>query len=370
LLKSKRFWIGLVITIVCLVLAFQGIQLDKLLEAFGRLNWFWLPVLVVVFMVSYLGRVFRWQVLFYPYRPRWTRVFGALNIGYFLSNITPARLGDIVRAYMLGTLERIPVARALSTVLIERLMDGLTVVVLLVALLPLIPNIPNDWRNAGLVLGAIGVTGFIVLAILSLQKERGMALLQRITSPIKFLRREGLWRFISNLIDGFSVIREPRPFLTAIFWSFEVWLVASFLAWLTMFAMGLTLPFTAAILLQVLTALAVSVAASPGQLGVFHLTAVVMLTQLFGVDNNIALAYAFVFHGLTYILLTTLGLFSAWREGLDLARIRDISAQNREVSIEASHGVPASIVQHGDNATPDATDVNGNAKVPVQEPVE
>jgi uncharacterized protein (TIRG00374 family) len=330
MLKSKRFWIGLGVTAVCLILAFQGIQLEKLAESFGSFAWWWLPLLVVVFTVSYVGRVFRWQVLFEPYKPKWMNVFYALNVGYFLSNITPARLGDFARAYLLGTVEKIPVARALSTVVVERALDGLTVVILLLALLPFIPNLPPEWVNSGLVLGAIGIGLLIVLAVVSLQRERGVAFLRRLASPVKFLDRDSLWRFIGNMIDGFAVIRAPRPLFLAIFWSLEIWILAGVLAWLTMFSLGIHLPFAAGVLIQVAVALAVTVAPAPGQLGVFHLIAVSVL-KLYGVDPNLALAYAFVLHSLTYILLMILGITSAWRMGLDLTKIQDVTAQNRAV---------------------------------------
>ncbi len=335
MLKSKRLWIGLAITIVSLVLAFQGIQLDKLAESFGKFNWWWLPILVLTFLGSYVGRAFRWQALFDPYKPRWSQVFATLNIGYFLSNITPARLGDVARAYLLGTIEKIPVARALSTVVVERALDGLTVVLLLIVLLPFIPNIPSDWVNGGLLLGAIGIGALVVLAVISLQRERGVAFLRKLASPIKFLDREGLWQFIGNLIDGFAVLRSPRPLLRASFWSLEIWLVASLLAWLTMFSLDIHLPFAAGVLVQVAAALAVTVAASPGQVGVFHLIAVSVL-KLWNVDPNQALAFAFVLHGLTYIMLMLLGIGSMWREGLDFGKIQNIGAQNRVVDETAS----------------------------------
>ncbi len=132
------------------------------------------------------------------------------------------------------------------------------------------------------------------------------------------------------MIDGFAVIRAPRPLFLAIFWSLEIWILAGLLAWLTMFSLDIHLPFAAGVLIQVAAALAVTVAPSPGQLGVFHLIAVSVL-KLYGIDPNQALAYAFVLHGLTYILLMILGITSAWRMGLDLTKIQDVSAQNRAV---------------------------------------
>ncbi len=354
MLKSKRFWLGIVITIVTLVLAFQGIQFDKLLESLGQFNWLWLPVLIGVFLISYLGRVFRWQALFFPYHPRWSRTFDSLNIGYLLSNVTPARIGDFARAYLLGTLEKIPVARALSTVVVERALDGLTVVLMLVLLLPFTPNVPIEYVRAGMLLGATGIVLLVVLAIISYQQERGVAFLKRLASPFPFLQREGLWRFVEHLIAGFAVIRTPRPLLKAIAWSLEVWFFASVLAWLVMLAMGLQLPLIAGFWVQVATALVVTVAASPGQVGVFHLTAFFILTTIFGADKNLALAYAFVIHGISYLMLMLLGILSTARQGIDLAKIQDISAQNREADL-----APAPDESEGAEKIESSTDASG-----------
>lgn len=327
--KSKRFWIGIAITIVSLALAFRGIQLQELFRAFAQLNWVWLPVLSVAFLASYAGRVFRWQTLFYPYRVKWVRVLGTLSVGYFLSNITPLRIGDFVRAYLIGRLEQVPVAHALSTVVVERTLDGLTVVLLLVMMLPFVPNLPSEVRGAATVLGISGLALLAGVALISLQRERGIAFLRRLASPFPFLHRESIWQFVNHLIQGFGVVREPRPLLGAIFWSLYTWAFACLLTWLTLYAMGLTLPITAAVLIQVLTALAVTVAPSPGQLGVFHLTAVFALTTFFGVENSIALAFAFVLHGVTYVWLMVLGVFFAWRDGLDLARLQEVGDRGR-----------------------------------------
>jgi uncharacterized protein (TIRG00374 family) len=200
-------------------------------------------------------------------------------------------------------------------------------------ILPFTPHVPQEYVRAGLILGVTGLVLLTALAILSLQQARGIAFLKRLASPFPFLQREGLWRFIEHLIEGFAVIRTPRPLLIAIAWSIEIWFVASVLAWLVMLAMGMQLPLIAGFWIQVATALVVTVAASPGQLGVFHLTAVFVLTTLFGADNNIALAYAFVMHGITYLMLMLLGVISTAREGIDLAKIQDISARNREADL-------------------------------------
>jgi hypothetical protein len=162
------------------------------------------------------------------------------------------------------------------------------------------------------------------------------------------------------LIDGFSVIRSPRPLLRASFWSLEIWLVASLLAWLTMFSLDIRLPFAAGVLVQVAAALAVTVAASPGQVGVFHLIAVSVL-KLYLVDPNQALAFAFVLHGLTYVLLMLLGIGSMWREGLDWSKIQNITAQKppEQGDKAPEEAARTSTPPGGNGAYPDPADAEG-----------
>ena len=93
------------ISVVCLYFAFQGIQFDKLFDALTTMSYGWLLVTIGLWCVSYAGRVFRWQILFSPLKVRLGNTFNALNIGYFLSNILPGRIGDFVRAYLIGGME-------------------------------------------------------------------------------------------------------------------------------------------------------------------------------------------------------------------------------------------------------------------------
>lgn len=327
MLKSKRFWIGLAITALTLYLAVQGIQVTAIINALGRINFWYLPFAIVAFWLSYGTRVLRWQLLFTPYRLRLSKVLGALSIGYFLSNITPLRVGDIVRAYLIATSEHVPVARAVSSVVIERVMDAMTIVLFLVALLPIIPNIPEEARSAGTVVGAVGLVSLLALALLSLQRERGIGLLRRLTARVRFLQREFIWRALENLIDGFAVLHSVRPLIGVILWSLAIWFSAVLLNWIVMHASGLPLGLDAAALVVVATSLAVTAAPTPGQFGVFHLATVFTLTTVYGVDKSLALAYAFVIHAYVYVWLMALGTFFIWREGLSYSKLQAVETQ-------------------------------------------
>lgn len=326
MLKSPRFWIGIVISLVCLYFAFQGIDFNKLFVALGDINYLWLMVSSLLFLASYLVRVLRWQLLFSPLKLRLGNVFHALNVGYFLSNILPARLGDVARAYLIGELENVSKARALSTVVVERLSDGLTVVLLLSLTALFVPNIPIEAQQGAVGVAITGIVGIAVLLAISFHKERGLALLRRLTAPIKLLQRPRLWQTLESLIDGFAVLRSPKALLGVGVCAVLAWVLGGLTFWTAAFATNASLPITAAFLVMTATSLMVVVPSSPGYVGVFHAGAVLILTTVFKVDQTVALTYAIVIHAVTYIWIIVLGVFSMWREGISMSSLQTMQA--------------------------------------------
>ncbi len=327
MLKSARFWIGLLVSAVCLYFAFQGIQFDKLFEALIGIDGWWMGIATLVFFASYAGRVFRWQLLFYPYKPRWLKTFYALNIGYFLSNLLPARLGDIVRAYLIGEIEGVSKARALSTVVVERLSDGLTVVLLLAVTALFVPNVPDEARQGALATAALGIGGVVFLVGLSFQKERGMNMLRRLTALVPFLHSPRLWRALDSLIDGFAILRSPREIIGVAIWAVFVWVTGGLVYWTVMSAMHLNATMAAAFLVMLVTSLVVVVPSSPGYIGVFHYVAQLTLVNVFGMDKSAALSYAIVVHAFTYLWLIAFGIYSMWHEGLSYQKLQTLQSE-------------------------------------------
>ena len=75
------------------------------------------------------------------------------------------------------------------------------------------------------------------------------------------------------------------------------------------------------------TSLVVVIPSSPGYVGVFHFVAVLTLTTIFNTDKSAALSYAVVIHAVSYLMLTILGIFSIWKEGLTYQRLQNIQTQ-------------------------------------------
>ncbi len=322
LIGRLRFWIGILISAVCLYLSLQGIRLEQVWDALSAVNPLGLLIGLVFFFGSYLSRVFRWQVLFYPQSVRFQNILSILSIGYLLSNILPARLGDLARVYLIGEKEKISKAGALSTIVVERIVDGLFVALLLLALIGLMPQIPQEARATGLIAAGGGVVALLLLAVLSSRTETLRLVLARPLARIRFIPQEKLWGVIESTVNGFAILRAPRPLLFMLGWTALIWAFTTLFYWTLMLALGMSLPLTAPALVIAVTGLAVVVPSSPGYVGVFHLVAQQTLVQGFGTDSSLSLSFAFLAHGLTYLSVTLLGICYLWREGLSLGDLR------------------------------------------------
>jgi uncharacterized protein (TIRG00374 family) len=318
--KRARFWIGITISVLCLVLAFKDIQPGNIVEALSRANYIWLLPAFGLTLLGQLGRAARWGILFYPRRDlRLGRLFSILSIGYLISNILPARLGDFARAYLISDAEQIPVARSLSTIVVERAFDVLAVVVLLVALLPFVP-LPDWIARSGFVLGVAFVALLLGLLGLSWQQDRSLRWLQRVLARLPMLDAGRWMKRAESLIDGFGLLRARRPLFEVTGWSLAIWLTAAITYFVLMHAFALPLPFAAAVLVLCALGLSAIVPSSPGYIGVFHAVTVLALS-LFGIEKSLALSYAIVLHALNYVTLVGLGAFYALHESVSIWRL-------------------------------------------------
>ena len=128
-MKKARFWIGILISIVALAFAFRQVDFGEVWAALAGVNYWLLALSLVPLALFLLLRAFRWRLLFYPQQGlRLCNLFAVINIGYLLSNIFPARLGDVARAYLIGDTEEVSRASAFSTVVAERVLDALCAV--------------------------------------------------------------------------------------------------------------------------------------------------------------------------------------------------------------------------------------------------
>ncbi len=339
LLKRPLFWVGLLISLGALFLAFRGLRVSEVTDALAEANYLLVAASLAVQLVVIYLKAVRWSLLFRPLRgPRMGTLVGTMNLGYLINNVFPLRVGEFVRAYVAGEVEKISKTRVLVTVGAERLLDTLTVVAFMAILLPFV-DVPQWAARPAFILGLALVLVTIGLAVMARRRDRASALLGwgvRL-APERF--RERALGIGETLLDGLSIFARPWLGLLLVAWSLVIWVLAVLFYYLVMLAFGLDVPFSAAIFVMSATALGMVIPSSPGYIGVFHAIAIESLVGVFGVARSDAQSYALVQHASSYVLTTALGLGYIWRAGLSWGAVR--VSMGSAPAVEEATGGPA-----------------------------
>ncbi len=148
--RNLQFAIGIVISAVFIYMALPGLHFQLVLETLQSANYWWLLPGVAVFFVGLWVRTWRWQYMLRPIKPvPILHLFPLVCIGYFGNNVFPFRAGEVLRSYLLKREENISFVSSLTTVLIERIFDGLTMLLFVFLALPFVPAMPPVYRRSG-----------------------------------------------------------------------------------------------------------------------------------------------------------------------------------------------------------------------------
>ena len=138
--------LGVVITLVCLVLAFYRVNVDELLGALATANYLLVLPALLLWLVGYMARTLRWRAILAGARPgSLGSLFGVLMVGFATNNLLPARLGEIARAYLLRRRTGLRKTFVLASIVLERVFDGLALVAVILLLSALVK--PPGWDS-------------------------------------------------------------------------------------------------------------------------------------------------------------------------------------------------------------------------------
>lgn len=259
-------------------------------------------------------RARRWSYLFPPASEP-PGLLAGIMVGYLANNVLPLRAGELVRVYVVARRWGHGFWLVLATLVVERVLDSLAIVLILGVLLFFIP-VPPLLEWAALVVLAIDVVGIAVLVTLAVAPAACLRLIERLTRRWPPLR-DRLTGIFEVFVSGLAGIRTPAHALPLLGWTVLVWLVPAAMAWSFLEAARLHLPFLAGWTVLAFVGLGVSVPSAPGYVGVFHWAAV-LAVGLFGVSREPAVGYAILFHTVNYLAVTLVGWLFLLKEQLNL----------------------------------------------------
>lgn len=273
---------------------------------------------MVVATACFPIRAARWRWLLHDDAGRpigWGPAWHAVALGFAANNLLPLRAGEVVRGWAASRLGGVRLTASLSSIVVERVLDGLTLVALLTLAL-FLPGLPHGATMWGMpvsriatLAGAVFGAAFVAALLLVLHPMPAERLVARLAPPRFADRVIGL---LEGLRHGLSALASPGRLAGAVAWSIALWLVNAASFAIAFRAFALPVPFSGALLLQGVLAFGIAIPTAPGYVGVFELVIRAVL-QLYGVAPDRGVSYAIAYHVTTFLPITLLGIWSLWR---------------------------------------------------------
>ena len=305
--KWARWGAGMLVTAVALWLSFRKVDWGVLGESFRTVNWMWVVLAVanVVFTVYALG--WRWRILLRPKVKISMRELFRLNILSQYANIVmPARLGEVVRAYLVSKNPGLPVGYAMGTVVIEKVLDFLVFVGFWMAV-PVFFAIEGELEGYWVALLFCGAA-VLFFTWLVLKPGLFLKLLRKVNRFFPEKYREGIEGFFEAGAESFQVLRDSRALAVIVGWS-VVFVGAQALSNYFLFlAFGMGLSFWVALVVLLAVQVGNIPPSVPGKVGIFEY-AVILALSVFGVTKGAALGYAVMLHVVAYFPKIMMGFW-------------------------------------------------------------
>lgn len=338
--------VGLVVTVFLLWYVLKDVDFREVVANIATGNMWLLGASVFVATFGFLIRAVRWQILLEPVLPqsRLRSRFAGVAIGFMANNILPARMGEFARPYALSRLEPVSITAAFGSLVVERFMDGVILLLFLVIPIftPAFPDVNALLEGGGLAIfqGAVAlVLGVLVVLVLMATLPSHFLAAARVCFgllPRRFATRA--IELLEGLLDSMAIMRDPKLLALGFAWSLFFWTWHGLSFWLGMMAFGIETGWFSAIFTEAVVGFGVALPSAPGFFGTFHASANFALTTVYGVSEAQSLAFAFAYHFGGWIPITAIGLWYTWKLGLSLGDIGSADEQVHEAAEEVALG--------------------------------
>lgn len=317
----KNIIIGIIL-VLSIYYSFKGNDLVQLWDYIKTANLWFIIIPIPIMVLSHWFRATRWKVILEPIKPdvKMRNLFATVMIGYAVNNIVP-RGGEIVRPWIYSRKEKISFSGTLATIVLERLLDLLMLVLLFAVvfiyfsdkILAVMPS-SIDYKNIAVIILLI-----TVVLIISFYPPFFEFLIRKLIKPISEKLYHRVLDIFNKFGQGFAVIKNPKKYLDLLFQSALIWFLYALPLYIMFYAFSFAthgLDFLDSVLLLVSSGIAFTIAPTPGSVGVFHIVVKLILVSFYGIQPEQALAFATVNHGVGYLVQVVIGGYYILKDGL------------------------------------------------------
>ncbi|MFB3895374.1 MAG: lysylphosphatidylglycerol synthase transmembrane domain-containing protein [bacterium] len=314
-MRNWRFWVGLIISAVFLYFAFHKVDLRQVIVAFKSVQVGYVLLAIIIYFLGLWIRAYRWKLLVNPVKPiPNTRLFIILIIGYMANNVLPLRMGDIYRAYLLGKKEQISKSASLATIVVERLFDGLSMLVFLLIGILALQSLFTSWERTVLLVSSIILFGMLIVLLLIIWfRSLAESIFHWLARMLPVRIGQKIMHWSTAFLDGLAVLKSGPVILSVLFYSLLSWLIEAVMYSLVAVSIGMNLPSYASPIILAVSNLGMMIPSSPGAVGTFEFFAK-KSAMLFTGDPVSSVSYAILVHVIWVVPLTLLGLYYMMKE--------------------------------------------------------
>jgi glycosyltransferase 2 family protein len=339
---SRGAWLRLLVSFgisaVLLVLVLRAIDPGRIAGALSAAEWRLLPIAIVLYFAAVWIRSIRWRFLLPQQAVRTSTLFRTLVVGFTVNNVLPMRMGEVARVYLLGRWGEVPYGSTLASLVAERILDGLSLALLLLVALRLLPTpAPGYLVGIGVLAAAGFCVGGVLVAVAAWRSTAIVGATRWFTRPLPTRVRELAERLAGSFASELAFVRGAHRLgvilgLSVVAWCFELGLFYVLM-------LGFPLPASGPLAFLVGSAanFATLVPSSPGYVGTFDGALIKVLTDSAGVpvDPAVAGAYALVVHATLFLPVIILGTLVLWRSHVSFGQI---THARHEATDQAGHG--------------------------------
>lgn len=335
-----RTIVVLAAAVALVALFFRDVDLWRVGADIARAEPGWLAFGLAMSVANLAIRAFRWQYLLEPLgRPDFAPAFRATVVGFAASAVLPARAGEVIRPYFLSRTQRhsargatMNTTGAFATIILERLLDVLTVIFLLASYVFVFgrdlasshPTAFGRLKFAAATAAFASSAGMVALFVMAGSPERVRRLTESVARLLPAKIAAAVARIAEKFAHGLGIIRRPSRLLIAFGLSVPLWLSIGAGIWGVARAFQLNVPFTGMFLILAFLSLGVAVP-TPGAVGGFHAAFRYAATTFFDARDEAAVGAAIVAHLFSVLPSLLLGLIYAAQEGLSVSGMRHLA---------------------------------------------
>lgn len=328
--RNLQLVIGFAISAVFIYMALPGLHFREVWSSLRSANYWWLLPGIAVFFVGLWVRTWRWHYMLRTIKlvPLST-LFPLVCIGYFGNNVFPFRAGEVLRSYLLKREEDISFVSSLTTVLIERIFDGLTMLLFVFLALPFVPSMPPLYRQLVSMITVLLLAATAVFVWMAMRPQRVTRFYEFFAVrllPKKY--RPAVDGFYERFMAGLGGLSNSTDILMIFFTSVIIWLLETVKYWFVMHAFDFSVSFLVLMLMNGLVNLATTLPSAPGYIGTFDTPGIETLAA-FGVNRSVAASYTFTLHLALWLPVTIVGAYFFWRKQLQW---NDVSSMREEMA--------------------------------------